>query len=138
MNDVAKLTLTVLQRVSDFLQTLPEDQLNDIAEGRATLTYHPYGAPGPITPGRRPAAKASTRQAKPKKDMSEAVGALERMSTREDGERYLSGMTVAVLKDLAAHRGIGGVSKYKKDDLVALLVEQTIGARLNSAAIRQL
>ena len=102
MNDVAKLTLTILQRISEFLQTLPEDQLNDIAEGRATLTYHPYGAPQPVTPGRRPAARTLSRQAKPKKDMSVAVDTLERMSSREEGEHYLDAMRGDDLKDIAA------------------------------------
>ncbi|HZN20840.1 MAG TPA: Rho termination factor N-terminal domain-containing protein [Micromonosporaceae bacterium] len=138
MNDVTKLTLTILQRISEFLQTLPEGQLNDIAEGRATLTYHPYGAVQPVAPARRPVGQKPTRQTKPKKDMSEAVSTLERMSSRDEGERYLKAMLTDDLRDVAAHLGIGGVSKTRKDDLVALLVEQTIGARLNSAAIRQL
>lgn len=135
MNDVAKLTLTILQRVSEFLQGLPEDQLADIAEGRATLTYHPYGAAKPAVPSAR---RSSTRVAKPKKDMAEAVGALGRMDNREDGEQYLKGMGVADLRAVATQLDIGGVSKDRKADLIAKIVERTIGSRLNSAAIRQL
>jgi hypothetical protein len=139
MNDVAKLTLMILHRISDFLQTLPEDQLVDIAEGRATLTYHPYGAPAPVSPTpvssrRRP----TTRQTKPTKDMTEVVEALDRMHSREDGERYLGAMGVADLRAVATQLEMGGVSKDRKADLVAKLVERTIGSRLNSAAIRQL
>lgn len=134
MSDVTKLTMTVLQRISEFLQTLPEDQLEDIAQGRATLTHHPYGALKPVTPRKRP----PTRQTKPKKDMTEAVEALGRMSSRDEGEQYLKPMTVVNLKAIAAHLEMGGVSGDKKDDLIAKLVERTIGARLNFAAIRQL
>jgi hypothetical protein len=134
MSDVAKLTITVLQRISEFLQTLPEDQLTDIAEGRATLTYHPLGATRPAAPGRR----APSRAAKPKKDMSEVVGTLGRMVSRDEGERYLASLTATDVKALAGELGMRGVSKDRKDDLIAKIVERTIGARLDSAAIRQL
>jgi Rho termination factor, N-terminal domain len=134
MNDVAKLTVTVLQRISEFLQTLPEDQLTDIAEGRATLTYHPFGAARPTAPSRRP----PSRIAKPKKDMSEVSATLGRMTSRDEGERFLGSLTATDVKALAAELGMRGVSKDRKDDLIAKIVERTIGARLDSAAIRQL
>jgi protein-disulfide isomerase len=134
MSDVAKLTIAILQRISEFLQALPEDQLTEIAEGRATLTYHPLGAVGPAAPSRRPASRA----AKPKKDMSAVVNTLGRMISRDEGERYLASLTATDVKALAAELGMRGVSKDRKDDLTAKIVERTIGARLDSAAIRQL
>ncbi|WP_432834140.1 Rho termination factor N-terminal domain-containing protein [Dactylosporangium sp. CA-092794] len=135
MSDVAKLSMTVLQRVSEFLASLPEDHLADIAEGRATITYHPYGASKPVTPTRTPAKRTA---AKPAQDMTHVVEALEQMHTREEGERRLTPMSVADLRAVAGELGISGISKTKKADLVAMLVERTIGARLNSAAVRRL
>ncbi|MBO0769659.1 MAG: hypothetical protein J2O48_13330, partial [Solirubrobacterales bacterium] len=64
MSDVAKLSMTVLQRISEFLASLPEDQLADIAEGRATVTYHPYGAAAPAVPA-RPGTKSATPRKAP-------------------------------------------------------------------------
>ncbi|MGI5179481.1 hypothetical protein ACQEVZ_24440 [Dactylosporangium sp. CA-152071] len=140
MSDVAKLSMTVLQRISEFLATLPEDQLVDIAEGRATLTYHPFGAATPAAPA-APAKKAPARRtaaAKPAKDMSVVVDDLASLQTRDEGERYLKPMLVGDLRAVAAQLGIGGVSKTPKGDLITMLVERTIGARLNSLAVRQL
>ncbi|GAB3868153.1 hypothetical protein ACFPIJ_23910 [Dactylosporangium cerinum] len=136
MSDVAKLSMTVLQRISEFLATLPEDQLLDIAEGRATLTYHPFGAASPAAPVKRAPAKRAA--AKPAKDMSVAVDELNRMQTRDEGERYLKPLLVGELRAVAAQLGIGGVSKTPKPDLITMLVERTIGSRLNSLAVRQL
>ncbi|MFF5230709.1 hypothetical protein [Dactylosporangium sp. NPDC000521] len=146
MSDVAKLSMTVLQRISEFLATLPEDQLVDIAEGRATLTYHPFGAAAPAAPVApvapvAPAKKAPAQRAaaaKPAKDMSAVVEELANLQTRDEGERYLKPMLVGDLRAIAAQLGIGGVSKTPKGDLITMLVERTIGARLNSLAVRQL
>ncbi|MEU0553253.1 hypothetical protein [Dactylosporangium sp. NPDC006015] len=137
MSDVAKLSMTVLQRISEFLATLPEDQLVDIAEGRATLTYHPFGAAAPVAPAKKAPARRPAA-AKPAKDMSAVVDDLANLQTRDEGERYLKPMLVGDLRAVAAQLGIGGVSKTPKGDLITMLVERTIGARLNSLAVRQL
>ncbi len=136
MSDVAKLSMTVLQRISEFLATLPEDQLLDIAEGRATLTYHPFGAAAPAAPVKKAPVKRAA--AKPAKDMSAVVDELNGMQSRDEGERYLKPMLVGDLRAIAAHLGMGGVSKTSKTDLITMLVERTIGSRLNSLAVRQL
>ena len=137
MSDVAKLSMTVLQRISEFLATLPEDQIVDIAEGRATLTYHPFGASTPATPVKKaPARKAAA--AKPTKDMSAVVDQLDGIQSRDEAERLLKPMVVGDLRAVAAQLGIGGVSGTRKADLITMLVERAIGARLNSAAVREL
>ncbi|WP_327006852.1 Rho termination factor N-terminal domain-containing protein [Dactylosporangium sp. NBC_01737] len=136
MSDVAKLSMTVLQRISEFLATLPEDQIVDIAEGRATLTYHPFGAAAPAAPATRAPAKRAA--AKPTKDMSVVVDQLGGFQSRDEAERLLKPMVVGDLRAVAAQLGIGGVSGTRKADLITMLVERTIGARLNSAAVRQL
>jgi hypothetical protein len=135
VSDVAKLSIAVLQRVSEFLATLPEEQITDIAEGRATLTYHPFGTATPVAPKKAPARRTS---AKPTADMAQAVAGLGRMQSREEGEGYLKPMTVGDLRAVAAQLGIRGVSKTSKMDLIAMLVERTIGSRLNSLAVRRL
>ncbi|GAA3232650.1 hypothetical protein ACFO1B_21085 [Dactylosporangium siamense] len=136
MSDVAKLSMTVLQRISEFLATLPEDQLLDIAEGRATLTYHPFGAAAPAAPVKRAPAKRAA--AKPAKDMSTVVDELSQLQSRDEGERYLKPLLVGDLRAVAAELGIGGVSKTSKAGLITMLVERAIGSRLNSLAVRQL
>jgi hypothetical protein len=146
VSDVAKLSMTILQRISEFLASLPEDQLADIAEGRATLTYHPYGAVSPVVPAQPATTKAATPRKAPAQrqptvpapGVAEAVAELGRMASRDEGQRYLQLMKVGDLRAVAAALGIGGVSKTVKADLIALLVERTIGSRLNSAAVRAL
>lgn len=137
-SDVAKLSMTVLQRISEFLAALPENQLADIAEGRATLTYHPYGASEAVTPQKTAMKRAPAKAPKPAKDMTQAVEELGRLQSREEGERYLKPMLVGDLRAVAVTLGIGGVSKTAKADLIAMLVERTIGSKLNSLAVRQL
>jgi hypothetical protein len=70
--------------------------------------------------------------------MGQARDALAGMSSREEGTSYLSSLGVKELKALAAQLDMRGVSSLKKADLVGKIVEQTIGYRLNSSAIRQL
>jgi hypothetical protein len=144
----AKLSLAVLQQIADFLRDLPEADLTDVAEGRARLTLIPAGSSEPRVPGARSTASrrsatsgrsaASGVSAASAVDMGQARDALARMSSREEGTRYLSSLGVKELKALAAQLDMRGVSSLKKADLVDKIVEQTIGYRLNSSAIRQL
>jgi hypothetical protein len=144
----AKLSLAVLQQIADFLRDLPEADLTDVAEGRARLTLIPAGASAPRVPRSRstgarrsPASgRSSTSGASAASvvDMGQARDALAGMSSRDEGRRYLSLLGVKELKALAAQLDMRGVSSLKKADLVDKIVEQTIGYRLNSSAIRQL
>ncbi len=135
MSDAAKLSLTVLQRVAEFLDALPENDLVDLAEGRASITFYRWGEDRPVKP-----AKAPRRTAKPPAavDLAEVREALATMDNREAGRKRLAPLTVATLRSLAGELDMGGLSKETKARLVDKIVERTIGYRLNSAAIRQL
>lgn len=131
----AKLSLAVLQRVSEFLADLPEEHLEDLAAGRARLTFIPDGATTPRTPSRSRAKPSRT--AEPSVDVSVHQAALSQMQSRDDGRAYLDALKVKPdLVSLARLLGLG-VSGAKAV-LIDRIVERLIGARLNSAAIRQL
>jgi hypothetical protein len=131
----AKLSLAVLQRVSEFLADLPEEHLEDLATGRARLTFIPEGATTPRTPSRSRAKASST--AEPSVDVSAHQAALAQMQSRDEGRAYLNRLRVKPdLVSLAKLLGLG--ASGTKAVLVDRIVERLIGARLNSAAIRQL
>ncbi|HZO67779.1 MAG TPA: Rho termination factor N-terminal domain-containing protein [Kribbellaceae bacterium] len=136
----AKLTLAVLQRISEFLADLPEEHLMDIADGKARLTFIPAGATEPRQPAVKTAApRRASRTAAPTVDMSEARDTLAAMNNRDEGRTFLDGFRQKPeLVDLAKLLDIGNLSRYKKPELIDIIVERTIGSRLNSAAIRQL
>jgi len=129
MSDV-KLTLSVLQQVSDFLARLPEDQLLDIAEGRAKITFIAEGEDGP-----RPTRKARVARAeKPVVDMSDVRDELTSMPSREAARTRLGKMTVATLQNLARFVGMERVTSLKKTELVEAIADETVGTRLTSSA----
>jgi hypothetical protein len=136
----AKLSVAVLQRVSEFLSDLPAEHLVDLAEGKARLSYVPVGASAAVaTPA--PARRAPTRRAggAPAADMTAARDALEAMASRDAGRAYLAPLRLKPeLVSLAGMLGLGGVSGVKKADLIDRIVERAIGYRLNSSALRQL
>lgn len=136
MNDVAKQTMGLLKRVTEFFEELPEEQLADLVEGRARLTYIPWGATEPTPPRKRSAAapKANTTA-----DVPGICATLEAATSREEGRAVLRGLrTVGDVRAVAGALGIGGVSKTPKDRLIEQIVDFAIGGRLNSAAIRVL
>lgn len=133
-----KLSLAILQRISEFLAELPEEHLADLANGKARLTFIPTGATEPHQPTTRRSTRAkASRAAAPKVDMSETRDALAGMDSREEGREFLDKFRVEQeLRPLARLLGIS--SSGTKDILIARIVERTIGGRLNSAAIRHL
>lgn len=52
------IPIGILQRISEFLAELPEDQIADLAEGRARLAYVPDGAEAPAPRKSTPAKRA--------------------------------------------------------------------------------
>lgn len=134
MNDVAKQTVGLLKKVAEFFEELPEEQITDLVEGRARLTYIPWGANEPTPPRKRAAAapKAATTA-----DVPGICARLEAATSREEGRSVLRGLrTVGDVRAVAGALGIGGVSKIPKERLIEQIVEFTIGGRLSSAAIR--
>ncbi|MGC5330575.1 Rho termination factor N-terminal domain-containing protein [Micromonospora sp. DT62] len=83
-------------------------------------------------------ARPAARRAASAPDPVAAGAALAAMSRRDDGTAYLSGWTARDLRVLAASLELRGVAGLRKADLVARIVDRTIGFRLASAAIRQL
>ncbi|MEU7999334.1 hypothetical protein AB0B83_29000 [Micromonospora sp. NPDC049060] len=83
-------------------------------------------------------ARPSARRAASAPDPVAARAALASMSRRDDGTAYLSGWTARDLRVLAASLELRGVAGLRKADLVARIVDRTIGFRLASAAIRRL
>jgi hypothetical protein len=137
VNDVAKQTMGLLRKVAEFFEELPEDQLADLVEGRARLTYIPWGASEPVRPApprkRTAAPRANTSTA----DMPAIRAALDAATSPEEGRALLRGLpTVADVRAVATALGIGGISRTAKNPLIEQIVDFAIGARLNSAAIR--
>lgn len=87
-SNATKLSLGVLQRVSEFLAELPEDQLLDIAEGRARIAYVPEGSPGP--PPRGPTTKRAPAAVPPSATTKTLIEKLESMGSREAATREVA------------------------------------------------
>ncbi len=137
MSDVSSLSLALLRRVAEFLDGLSEDHIADLAEGRARLTYVPWGAAEPVpVKAARPAA--ARKAAAPKVDSDAIMAELNRSSSRDEGRRLLNPLNVTALRAVAKAAGMTGVSKTPKADLVEELVALTIGGRLSYAAMREL
>jgi hypothetical protein len=135
MSDVSAMTLAVLRRFAEFLEALPEDQVADLAEGRAQLSYIPFGADAPVAPkpSRKPAPK---KGATPKVDPLSMVQVLERATSRDEGRGLLEPLAVGDVRAVATAAGMTGVSRTPKPDLVEQIVGLLIGGRLTFAAIR--
>jgi hypothetical protein len=132
MSDVSVLTLAVLQRFAEFLQELPDDQVADLAEGRARLSYIKWGDSEPVPPKvRRTAAK----KAAPKVDPAAIVAALEQAGDRDAGRALLDPLTVGELRAVATGAGMTGISRTGKPDLIDQIVALTIGGRMSFAAM---
>jgi hypothetical protein len=135
MSDVSALSLALLRRVAEFLDGLADDHIADLAEGRARLTFVPWGATEPVPPRvARPARKA----ADPKVDCDAIVAQLNGAGSRDEGRQLLDPLNVTALRAVAKTAGMTGVSKTPKEELVEQLVALTIGGRLGFAAMREL
>jgi hypothetical protein len=140
VNDVAKQTMVLLRRVAEFFEELPEEHIADLAEGRARLTYIPWGADQPVKPAGTPYKRtAAAKASKATVDVATVRAALEAATSREEGRSLLRALPlVDDVKAVAAGLGMTGVSRTGKDKLIEQIVELTVGGRLSSAAIRVL
>jgi hypothetical protein len=135
MNDVSKQSLGVLRQIADFLETLPPDQVDDLAEGRARLAIIPWGSTAPMVtaaPARRPA-----RTAAPTVDAAATAAQVEAAQSREDAKSLLDPLKLADLTAVAAALHIGS-PRRTKPALIKQIVELTAGARLTGDALRAL
>jgi hypothetical protein len=137
MSDSRKQTLGILMRISEFLETLPEDHLADLESGAARLTFIPAGASEPMRPTARPRA-ASARAAKPVTvDVSAIAEAVRTAETREAAATVLKPLRKdPELKDVAVQLNVVGLGNLSRDKLIEAIVEATVGNRLDTFAIR--
>jgi hypothetical protein len=132
-----KLSLGVLQRISEFLADLPEDQITDLAEGRARLAYVPVGGTGPVVPVKKAAPRASRKTAYEPSEATKAL--LQRLGTlhsREDATLHLATLPKTQLKDAARALTVPGYTRLGEPELRHEIVEATVGRRVDSIATR--
>jgi hypothetical protein len=135
MNDVSKQSLAVLRQVAEFLETLPPDQVDDLAEGRARLAIIPWGSAVPIAPARP--ARRPARTAVPTVDAAAVAARVEAAGSREEVQGMLDTLKLTDLKAVAAALHVGS-PKGTKAALIKQIVELTAGARLTGDALRAL
>jgi hypothetical protein len=136
MSDLVKHSLTVMNRIAEFIQELNEEDLAQLANNQARLAIIPWGQDQPRVPAARakPAPKAARKPAPI--DPDQVIAAAEEMNDQGEAERYLAPMLVATLKAVAAKRNVALTGKDKKADIVDKLVFNLVGYRLESAVLR--
>jgi hypothetical protein len=137
MNDI-KIPLGILQRISEFLAELPEDQVEDLATGRARLAYVPVGETEPVAPSRprQPRGGTAHQPFTPSPTTTELLHRFETIETRAEAATQLTTLKKAALLDIARALSIPGASKLTVPNLRTEIVESTVGRRLDSVAIR--
>jgi hypothetical protein len=136
MNDTPKQSLAVLRQVAEFLEGLPADQVDDLAEGRARLTIIPWGSSEPLTLPRTSTRKA-TQPATTTVDVAAIAAQVEAAASRDLAQALLSPLKVADLKAIATELHIAA-APATKPALIKRIVELTVGARLSGDALRAL
>jgi hypothetical protein len=136
MSDTPKQSLAVLRQIAEFLEGLPPDQVDDLAEGRARLTLIPWGSSVPLVPAKRPTRKAA-HPAASTVDATEVAAQVEAATSRDHAQAILNPLKVADLKAVAASLRIAGAAGTKSA-LIKQMVELTAGARLSGDALRAL
>lgn len=131
---VTKVSLGVLQRVSEFLAELPEDQLLAIAEGRARIAYVPEGSPEPAPRAR--VAKRTSAPAQPSAATMAIIEKVESLDSREAAAAEVAGVKSAELRAVGKALNIPGHSGMRVADLRREIVDATVGRRLDSIATR--
>jgi hypothetical protein len=138
MSDSRKQSLAILARVAEFLETLPDVQLDDLQAGTARLTLIPAGSETPLVPKAR--GQAASRAAKvvvPSAHAGEIAEQLRTVESREAAAALLKPLRKdPELKEVAAALNITILASLTKDKYAAAIVEATVGNRLDSQAIR--
>lgn len=131
MSELVKHSLTVMNRIAEFIQDLTEEDLAQLANNQARLAIIPWGETEPRVRAAKPKA-APKAAADPDQVIAEAEG----MSDQGQVERFLAPMSVQTLKAVAQKRDIALLSKDKKADIVDKLVYNLVGFRVESAVLR--
>ncbi|MFC7484964.1 hypothetical protein ACFQX7_39830 [Luedemannella flava] len=115
MSDVAKQSLAVLRRITEFLEYLPQDQVDDLAEGRARLTLIPWGSNDPVVPASaKPARVAKSAKAAPIVDVATVKAALDAAASRDEAATVLAPFGVGELRVIAAELGLGAFPRHRR------------------------
>jgi hypothetical protein len=133
MSDLVKHSLTVMNRIAEFIQELNEEDLAQLANNQARLAIIPSGQDKPRVPASR--SKAAAPKAAPA-DPDQVIAAVEAMNDEGEAERYLAPLLATTLKAVAAKRDVALASKDKKVDIVEKLVFNLVGYRVESAVLR--
>jgi hypothetical protein len=136
VNDEPKQSLAVLRQIAEFLEGLPADQVDDLAEGRARLTLIPWGSSEPLIPAKK-ATRRAGRPAASTVDAEAIAAQVEAAASRDLAQAILNPLKVADLKAVAAALHISGPAGTKAP-LIKQIVELTAGARLSGEALRAL
>ncbi len=125
MSDIEKAA-QVLLRVSNFLRSLTEEQIDDLITGQVSLTLTPQPA------------KRRQRKRLDAAEIERIRTELQAKSSRETGMEYLENLSLTreALREIAGALDL----PTPRDDTIARLkdrvIEATIGYRLRSDAIR--
>lgn len=121
-------TTEVLRRVSNFLRTLTDDQVDDLITGKVRLTLTG-----------NPASKAhDSKRSRVKPDVARIRQELMSMQTREEGTAFLDSLALTrySLQEIAVAMDLPVPRTDTVERLKDRIVEATIGYRLRSNAIR--
>jgi hypothetical protein len=131
------IPLGILQRIAEFLAGLPEDQLADLAEGRARLAYIPAGQETPVAPARpRTTARAPKAPAQPTAEVTTLIEELRALTSREDAATKIAHLKKAELQAVARALSVPRAGSLTMAELRAEIIQATVGRRLESIAIR--
>jgi hypothetical protein len=131
------IPLGILQRIGEFLAGLPEDQIVDLAEGRARLAYIPAGQEIPVAPARsRATARAPRTPAQPATEVTTLIEELRALTSREDAATKIAHLKKAALQDVARALNVPRAGSLTIADLRAEIIQATVGRRIDSIAIR--
>lgn len=113
-----KDVLSVLKIVSDFLNTLTDENIKDLIEGKATLKIE-Y-------------PKAKKKKEPKKNSLIDICYTLELMETRSSARDYLNSanLTNKDLKIIAKEYNIPIMSKDKKSVIIEKIVEGIVGSKI--------
>ena len=131
MTDPLDMSQIVLQQLGDLLRKITAEQVAELYAGTATLEV--VGKAG--RPVRKVAQAKAT--AAPAVSTEQVVADLATIDDRAIATRYVMdlGLTVANLKVLAKDLGIAVGSKAPKQEIVQVIVQWTVGRRLDAAAV---
>jgi hypothetical protein len=119
----------VVQVIRDILADvakLSDEQLFALMAGKAKFRYFNQDEP------KTKVAKLGVEQ------MDEVIAFLKGRNNKEEGEKYVveRKFTIADLKELLNHIGVRSSSK-KKGDIIAILLQSTIGVRLEYESVQR-